>query len=157
MQNFLIGLYGRFDEAKLRRNFRAGFWGVEACLFPNQEEADRLAQRAARDGFRFGVHYPLIQKNTPYRDPLLLSPDAEERAAAWASFEAEAALAAYLGAAYILVHFPKPVLADRTLDQKSWRFAGEKEWMFADAYPRQALTENLSALFARLSALSARL
>ncbi len=38
MQNFLIGQYGCFDEAKLRQDFRPGFWGVEACLFPEQTE-----------------------------------------------------------------------------------------------------------------------
>ena len=38
MQNFLIGQYGCFDKAKLRQDFRPGFWGVEACLFPEQTE-----------------------------------------------------------------------------------------------------------------------
>ena len=62
MNNFLIGMYGRFDDFKYNRDFRSGFFGVEACMFPDEQEVDVLTQKAREDGFRFGVHYPLIKK-----------------------------------------------------------------------------------------------
>ncbi|HUW65252.1 MAG TPA: hypothetical protein VMW83_11295 [Spirochaetia bacterium] len=77
--NFLIAMYGGFDEAKYKRDFREGFFGVEACMFPCEKDVDTLARHAREDGFVFGVHYPFVKKDTAYRDPFLLSLDAEER------------------------------------------------------------------------------
>lgn len=151
MSRFLIGMYGGFDEHKYKRDFRPGFFGVEACLFQEDQDVDKLVRKAREEGFDFGVHYPLIRKDTPYRDPFLLSLDEEERGRAWEQFESEAAYAAGKGAAYILTHFPKPVLVNRSVDLRFWRFAGYKEWMFADEYPYGQLKDNLYALFVKLS------
>ena len=71
MNNFLIGMHGKFDAHKYDRDFRNGFYGVEACMFPNEQEVDELVKKAKEDGFSFGVHYPLLKKDTPYRDPFL--------------------------------------------------------------------------------------
>jgi hypothetical protein len=71
MNNFLIGMYGKFDNFKYKRDLRPGFWGVEACLFPDEHEVDRLVSRTIEDGFNFGVHYPLIKKDTPYESDFL--------------------------------------------------------------------------------------
>lgn len=76
MNNFLIGMHGGFDKKKYERDFRPGFFGIEACLFPDDRAVDELIQKAAEDGFSFGVHYPFIRKNTPYRDPFLMHPAA---------------------------------------------------------------------------------
>ena len=38
MNNFLIGMYGKFDDLKYKRDFRPGFWGVEACMFPDERK-----------------------------------------------------------------------------------------------------------------------
>lgn len=154
MNNFLIGMHGRFDIHKYNRDFRPGFFGVEACMFPGEQEVDELACKAGEDGFSFGVHYPLIKKNTPYRDPFLIAPDAEVRREAWECFENETAYVSGKGAAYILTHFPKPVLVNRSLDLQYWRFAGDKEWMYSDTYPLELLEENLGAMFKRLSDVS---
>ncbi|MDF2679086.1 MAG: hypothetical protein K0R47_276 [Brevibacillus sp.] len=32
MHQFMIGLYGGFDAEKYKRDFRKGFYGIEACL-----------------------------------------------------------------------------------------------------------------------------
>lgn len=156
MNNFLIGMYKKFDENKYNRDFRPVFFGVEACMFPSEQEVDVLVQKAKEDGFRFGVHYPLIKKDTAYRDPFLIALDAEERRWAWKAFENETAYVSEKGAAYILTHFPKPVLVNRSLDLQYWRFAGEKEWMFADEYPLELLKENLSSMFERLQNISVK-
>lgn len=156
MNNFLIGMYGKFDEFKYKRDFRSGFWGVEACMFPNEQEVDKLVSQTIKDGINFGVHYPLIKKDTPYRDPLLIALSADEREKAWDDFENEVVFASNKGAIYILTHFPKPVLVNRSMDLNSWRFAGDKEWMFADEFPLEALKQNLDIMFRKLSELSNR-
>ena len=156
MNNFLIGMYGKFDEFKYKRDFRSGFWGVEACMFPNEQEVDKLVSQTIKDGINFGVHYPLIKKDTPYRDPLLIALSADEREKAWDDFENEVVFASNKGAAYILTHFPKPVLVNRSMDLNSWRFAGDREWMFADEYPLEELKENLDTMFRKLNDMSNR-
>ena len=154
MENFLIGMHGGFDSRKFDRDFRTGFFGIEACLFPDEQAVEELVGTARKNGFCFGVHYPLLRKNTPYRDPFLIAPDPEERRQAWRNFEYELAYAAEKGAAYLLTHFPKPVLVNRSLDLNYWRFAGDREWMYADKYPWEQLKENLTDMFGRLDGLS---
>ena len=154
MKNFLIGMYGGFNTRKFERDFKYDFWGVEACMFPGEEEVHKLVREANEKGFRFGVHYPLIKKDTTYRDPFLISLNKEEKEDAWAIFEKETAFAASKGADYILTHIPKPVLVDRSLDLKYWRFTGHKEWVFTDGYPIDVLEDNLSAMFEWLSKIS---
>lgn len=156
MNNFLIGMYGKFDDFKYQRDFRPGFWGIEACLFPDEREVDKLVNKSIKDGFFFGVHYPFIKKDTPYRDPFLIALNADEREKAWECFENEVIYASGKGAAYILTHFPKPVIVNRSLDLNYWRFAGDKEWMFADEYPLEEMEENFSIMFRRLSDISDR-
>lgn len=38
MKKFMIGQYGTFDYKKFHRDFRKEFYGIEACLFENQED-----------------------------------------------------------------------------------------------------------------------
>lgn len=156
MDNFLIGMHGRYDEQKYSRDFRPGFFGVEACMFPSDKEVYELVCKAKEEGFSFGVHYPLIKKATTYRDPFLIALDAEDRQMAWESFENETAYVSGKGATYILTHFPKPALVNRSLDLQCWRFAGDKEWMYADTYPLDLLKANLSMMFKRLSDISSK-
>ena len=156
MNSFLIGMYGKFDDSKYKRDLRPGFWGVEACMFPSEQEVDKLVSRTMEDGFNFGVHYPLVKKDTLYRDPFLIALSENEREKAWEYFENEVLFASGKGAAYILTHFPKPVLVNRSLDLNYWRFAGDKEWMFTDEYPLEALKENLSMMYKRLYDISDR-
>lgn len=156
MDKFIIGMYGRFDNNKYIRDFRPGFFGVEACMFPSDQEVEELIHKAGKEGFSFGVHYPLIKKNTPYRDPFFIALDIEEKMQAFEYFENEAAYVSGKGAAYILTHFPKPVLVNRSLDLNYWRFAGNKEWMYSDTYPLELLKENLGVMFEKLSEISSK-
>jgi len=156
MNNFLIGMYGKFDDLKYKRDFRPGFWGVEACMFPDEREVDKLVSKTIKDGFNFGVHFPLIKKDILYRDPFLIALNADEREKAWEQFESEVQFASGKGVAYILTHFPKPVLVNRSLYLNYWRFAGDEEWMFTDEYPLEAMKENLTIMFKRLSDISDR-
>jgi len=156
MNNFLIGMYGKFDDLKYKRDFRPGFWGIEACMFPDEREVDKLVNISVKNGFNFGVHYPLVKKDTIYRDPFLLDLNTGEREKAWECFESEVLFVSCKGAAYILTHFPKPVLVNRSLDLNYWRFAGDREWMYADEYPSESLKENLGMMFKRLSDISER-
>lgn len=156
MNNFLIGMYGKFDDLKYKREFRPGFWGIEACMFPDEQEVDKLVNKSVKDGFNFGVHYPLIKKDTLYRDPFLIALSEDEREKAWECFESEVLVSSGKGAAYILTHFPKPVLVNRSLDLNHWRFAGDKEWMYADEYSLEALKENLGIMFKKLRDISER-
>ncbi|AGK96084.1 hypothetical protein [Clostridium pasteurianum] len=36
MNNFMIGMYGKYNYKKFDRNFRKDFYGIEACLFENE-------------------------------------------------------------------------------------------------------------------------
>lgn len=58
MHNFMIGLFGGFDEQKYRKDFRKGFYGIEACLFEAEEEVEKLIQEAKRNEFKIGIHFP---------------------------------------------------------------------------------------------------
>jgi len=40
---------------------------------------DKLVSQTIKDGISFGVYYPLIKKDTQYRDPLLIALSADER------------------------------------------------------------------------------
>ena len=99
MNNFLIGMYGKFDDLKYKRDFRPGFWGVEACMFPDEREVDKLVSKTIKDGFNFGVHFPLIKKDILYRDPFLIALNADEREKAWEQFESEVQFASGKGVA----------------------------------------------------------
>lgn len=73
MKNFQIGMFGQFDEKKYVRDYRKDFWGVEAFMFSDKAQAKVLAERAKTDNFKFGVHFPLIDRKRTVRDPLFLS------------------------------------------------------------------------------------
>jgi sugar phosphate isomerase/epimerase len=156
MQNFLIGMYGKCDEEKFKRDFVHGFYGVEASMFPEVSEIKKLSEKAERCRFQWGAHYPLLRKNRPTRDPLFLSLDTAERARAFRDFNEETALVSQHGGAYLLTHIPKPVLVSDTFNFSFWRFANDKEWMYERDYPREALEENLYGMFFKLDAVASR-
>jgi hypothetical protein len=73
MNNFMIGMYGKFDYKKFERDFRKGFYGIEACLFENENDIENLANEAKAKGFEFGIHFPLRAGISKLRDPQFLS------------------------------------------------------------------------------------
>jgi len=42
----MIGQYGGFNYKKFNRDFRKGFYGIEACLFENQEDIVNLIEES---------------------------------------------------------------------------------------------------------------
>lgn len=156
MNNFLIGFYGKVDEEKYKSDFIRGFYGVEACMFPNIEEVQKLYEKSKEEKFSWGVHYPLIQKKSITRDPLFISLDEKERNEAFDQFEREVEIISKFEGKYILTHFPKPVLVNETLDLSYWRFANDREWTYAKDYPIDELNNNLEEMFRRLDRISKR-
>ncbi len=57
MDNFMIGMYGKYDYKKFDRDFRKGFYGVEACLFENEKDIENLSSEAQKNGLKFGIHF----------------------------------------------------------------------------------------------------
>lgn len=48
MNKFMIGMYGKYDYKKFNRDFREGFYGVEACLFEDEGDIESLSKEAER-------------------------------------------------------------------------------------------------------------
>ncbi|ERI93566.1 hypothetical protein HMPREF1982_01650 [Clostridiales bacterium oral taxon 876 str. F0540] len=157
MKNFLIGMPGGFDYKKFHRDYRAEFWGIEAIMFDSEEDIKVLIEEAQKKKFNFGVHFPL-HKNIfiPCRDPLFLSLNSDLSEESYNVFERELAYCKSIGAQYILVHFPKPVLIDRSLNWNFWRFGNEAEWIDEKLYPYDKFKEKLEEMFGRLSGLSSK-
>ncbi len=55
MKNFMIGQYGGFDQAKYARDFKEGFYGIEACLFESEEDIQILSFWMIASTGMFGV------------------------------------------------------------------------------------------------------
>ncbi|RXZ78815.1 sugar phosphate isomerase/epimerase [Paenibacillaceae bacterium] len=150
MNRFMIGQYGAFDENKYIQDFKAGFYGVEACLMP-EDEIDKLLARSQADGFRIGVHFPLRAGVSKLRDALFLSKDRTVRMQAYDLVERELAFLAAMRPEYVLFHYPKPVILDDRVDWSEWRFADRSEYEFESSYSLDELNEMSEALFVWLS------
>lgn len=149
---FLIGMYGGFDESKFARDWRDGFYGIEACLFEREDEIARLKEAAKDGGFRIGVHFPLRAGRSRIRDALFLARDQAARELAYAYMRQELESLAAVRPEYILFHYPKPVILDDRVDWSLWRFADPSEFVRESDYPLEDLEELTEALFRWLSA-----
>lgn len=89
MKNFMIGMYGKYDEAKFNRDFRENFYGIEACLLRNEEDVEKLIKNTERNGIRFGIHFPLRYGFSILRDQQFLSLDEDIRKNAYKYIEEE--------------------------------------------------------------------
>lgn len=154
MKNFIIGMYGKFDENKYQRDFREGFWGIEGFMLSDKGEALKLADRAKKDRVSFGVHFPLIKRDGKTRDPLFISLDGSERREALLDFEEEVRFVSEIGAKYILTHFPKPFIMDPGLNWNFWRFADERERILESECSFETVKERSFGVFEKLSELS---
>lgn len=126
----MIGQYGGFDEQKFRKDFRSGFYGIEACMFASEEDTALLVEAARYGGFAIGVHFPFRKNNTRLRDPLVLSADHEVRADAFRQIAAELDALAAIKPDYVLFHYPKPVILDERVDWTGWRFGDRREFIY---------------------------
>ncbi|MEK8130082.1 sugar phosphate isomerase/epimerase [Paenibacillus filicis] len=149
---FMIGQYGGFDDIKFARDFRRGFYGIEACLLASQEDVDKLHDAATLHSFTVGVHFPLRSGRSDMRDALFLAQDKLVREQAYAYAQSELDEIVPLKPAYVLFHYPKPVLLDERVDWTSWRFPDRREFAYASEYTLDELVQLSEELFAWLSA-----
>lgn len=89
MQRFMIGQYGGFDYNKFHKDFKAEFYGVEACSFKTEKDCRTLLEAAQKYGFHIGVHFPLRANPARLRDALFLSQDDNERSEAFRHIQEE--------------------------------------------------------------------
>lgn len=154
MAEYFIGTHLIFDDEKYKRDFRDDFTGVEFCNFTSRIEIDRMLEIAHKDKFKIGIHFPLDKSSYEYRDPLLLSLDENERETAFQAVEKEIKFAARIGAEYLLIHFPKPMVLDKNLQWEKCNFTHENETVDELQYPYEKFSENCFKAFKILSDLS---
>jgi len=150
----MIGQFGRFDENKQERDFKDSFFGVEACLMESEEEINKLVKEAEDNNFNIGVHFPLRAGKWRLRDPQFLSKDEEVRESSYQYMRNEFEYLKKIKPKYVLMHYPKPVLLDDTVDWTNWRFADDTEYYFESKYSFEELKIKSEELFKYLTNVS---
>jgi sugar phosphate isomerase/epimerase len=151
MNRFIIGQYGSFDNKKYKRDFREGFYGIEACSFGSGNDTANLLKEARQRGFRIGVHFPLRAGLSPLRDALFQSKDRTVRVQAYDLIQQELEFLATIKPSYILFHYPKPVILDDKVDWSKWRFAHRSEYEYESEYSFEEFKVSSEMLFEWLS------
>lgn len=153
MENFMIGMYGKYDNIKFNRDFRENFYGIEACLFEDEREIEKLINETERKGIKFGIHFPLRSGISNLRDPQFLSLDVETRENAYKYIESELNYIKKKGLnpEYILFHYPKPVILKNDFNMNNWRFADNSEYTYESDYPTNEFKKYSENLFSWLS------
>lgn len=146
MNRFIIGQYGGFDEAKYTRDFREDFYGIEACLLKEEQDFTRLLEESVQENFQIGVHFPIREGRYELRDALFLAKDPAVRAQAFESIQQELEFLTPFKPAYILFHYPKPVLLDDRVDWQQWRFADRREYEYESAYALEEFKQHTEFL-----------
>jgi len=149
MKNFMIGMYGKFDYVKFHRDFRKDFYGIEACLLENEIDVENLAKEAEKEGFKFGIHFPLRAGKLRLRDQQFLSLNESIKLDAYKNIENELKYIKNKGLKpeYILFHYPKPVILKNNFDMSNWRFADASEYIYEEEYPEKEFKKNSEYLF----------
>ncbi|HUV85075.1 MAG TPA: hypothetical protein VMV86_05150 [Methanosarcinales archaeon] len=151
MKRFMIGQHMCFDDAKYARDFRKGFYGIEACMFENESDIDKLIVVSQRDNLNIGIHFPLRGWVSKHRDPQFLAKDIVIREQFYKVMEEEFIYLQKINPAYVLFHYPKPVILDNRVDWNIWRFADKSEYIFESNYTLEELQESSEYLFWWLS------
>ncbi|MNM63180.1 hypothetical protein D3C81_745400 [compost metagenome] len=147
----MIGQYGAFDYKKYHRDYKDTFFGIEACLFNNEEDTLNLIHESKARGFEIGVHFPLRAGRSSLRDALFLSPENRVRDEALEIIQQELDYLVRVKPRYVLFHYPKPVILDERVDWSSWRFADDKEYVYESNYSIDEFIEKSEYLFQWLS------
>ncbi|GIO05994.1 hypothetical protein J31TS6_20220 [Brevibacillus reuszeri] len=151
MRNFMIGLYGSFDAQKYERDYRHSFYGIEACLFEKESDILKLENESHLNSFHIGVHFPLRAGGSRLRDALFLAQDELVRQDAYDYIQRELDELAGIKPAYILFHYPKPVIVDDRVNWEQWRFCDAAEHVCESLYSFAEFAEKSEHLFAWLS------
>ncbi|WP_310829208.1 sugar phosphate isomerase/epimerase [Paenibacillus pedocola] len=143
----MIGQYGGFDEKKYLKDFRNGFYGIEACLFASREDAGLLIEAARSRGFQIGVHFPFRANTERLRDPLVLAGDDKVRYEAFQHIQEELEYLTSVQPEYVLFHYPKPVILDERVNWAGWRFGDSREFIHEHEITAEELTIRTAQLF----------
>lgn len=139
-----------FDYAKYARDFRQGFYGIEACLFRGDEDISNLLKESRDAGFRVGIHFPLRDTDA-LRDALFMAQDETVRAREYARVQQALDELTEIAPDYVLFHYPKPVILDDRVNWGAWHFTDSSEYAYESSYPLELFLEQSEALFAWLS------
>lgn len=154
MQQFMIGQYGGFSYEKYHKDFRTGFYGMEACSFKTAEDAQHLAEEARSRGFQVGIHFPFRANSTRARDPLFLSKNESVRQEALQHIREELDYLTSLQPEYVLFHYPKPVILDDRVNWQGWRFGDASEFIYESGITLEELIMRSEQLFEWLDEVS---
>lgn len=149
----MIGMYGKYDNIKFNRDFRENFYGIEACLFEDEMDIEKLINKTERKGIKFGIHFPLRSGISNLRDPQFLSLDEKTRENTYKYIEGELNYINKKGLnpEYILFHYPKPVILKNDFDMSNWRFTDKSEYTYESDYPTNEFKKYSENLFSWLS------
>ena len=149
MNNFLIGQFNTFDEDKFKRDFKENFWGIEATMFNDDKEIEKLLKYREEHDFSLGIHFPLRKGIWDHRDPQYLSPDHQVRSESISYMTTEFKYLEKLKPDYVLTHYPKPVILDERTDwlKWGWRFHHEAEYMYNSDYSYERLKSDSEIFF----------
>lgn len=154
MTEYFIGMHCKFDDIKYKRDYTSIISGIEFCNFEEQKQIQRMLDIAKEDNFKIGIHFPLNKTSYKYRDPLLLSLNEDDVSEAFKAVEKEVKYASEIGAEYILIHFPKPMIVDESLSWEKCRFSNKNEIIEEKEYPFEEFKKNCNFAFNKLSKLS---
>ena len=154
MAEYFIGMHCRFDDTKYNRDFSSEFSGIEFCNFTDEKEIQRMVEIAKKDNFKMGIHFPLRKTSYKYRDPLLLSLDESEVLEAFIAVENEIKYASEIGAEYLLIHFPKPMIINEKLSWDKCNFSHKNEVIGEESYGFEMFADKCKYTLKRLSELS---
>ena len=118
MKNYYIGMFNQFDEAKYNKDFTSHISGIELSEFHEMSEVQKVLELSKKYNFNIGIHFPLLKSSYKYRDPQVTSMEEDEVVEAFDAIIKELKLAQEIGAQYLLIHFPKPLIYDSVSD---WR------------------------------------
>ncbi|GGA15561.1 hypothetical protein GCM10008018_70390 [Paenibacillus marchantiophytorum] len=151
MNRFMIGQYGTLDYHKFHKDFKEGFYGIEACLFGDETDIAKLVKEAREHGFQIGVHFPLRAGLSKFRDALFLASDDAIRSRAYESVKQELVFLAAIKPSYVLFHYPKPVILDDRVDWNHWRFEQSSEFTHESSYGLDEFKEKSESWFEWIS------
>lgn len=156
MERFMIGQFGRYSYDKHKRDFRENFFGVEACMLEDKDDIKKLIDTARSEKFNIGVHFPLRSKGWKLRDPQFLSKDHDIRRSSYEYMKDEINFLKQVKPTYVLLHYPKPVVIDKSVDWTNWRFADDTEYYFENDYSYEIFSEKSEELFKWLADISTK-
>lgn len=149
MSKFSIGMFGAYNEKKFKRDFRDDFFGLEICLFENEEDIDKIKELTESKNIKYGIHFPLRAGIYPLRDPQFLTLNEGRRNEAYKIIENELNYIHKkdLKPEYILFHFPKPAILKESFNLENWRFYDRSEYCYEDEYSFDNFKNNVEKLF----------